>query len=132
MIIRDGLPWLAYNDANAASAVVPSAVEWDSAEPQAIHVTFNRGREVPWVFARDLVHAALRDGEAGVGDVNIKIEGDTLLLTLDSPFGTRRLRTKAAYLEKFLARTCEIVPLDSEDYIPVVDAAIDEILGRRE
>jgi hypothetical protein len=115
----------------ADDGVVPGVAEWHSGEPLVIRVIFDsHGDSVLWVFARELLHAAFRHGEAGVGDVNVKIAEGTLYLALHSPFGQATMRCEAARFAGFLTRTYAVVPETAEDLTPAVDAALDKILGR--
>lgn len=128
MIIAESWNWTHSADEGQVTAVTA----WDSGEPLVIRVTFdNHGEAVPWEFARELLRAAFRNGEAGLGDVNIKTAGDTLHLTLTSPFGQATMRCAASRVAGFLTRTYAVTEAEAEDLAPGVDAALDEILGRR-
>ncbi|MGA5817101.1 SsgA family sporulation/cell division regulator [Kitasatospora sp. NPDC094028] len=108
-------------------------LEYDPGDPYAVRFTFHLPGEPPvvWVFAREL----LLDGlgrPAGEGDVRIEPVGEDraeVYVTLCSPGGEARLRSAAAPLVAFLARTDRLVPMGREAAGRELDARLADILG---
>lgn len=125
------------------SVPVPVRLEFEQTDPYAVHMTFTTapGREVRWVFARDL----LLDGllrPAGDGDVRIwpsprgaTSDGgsrDVVLLELSSPSGQARFETSATTIAHFLDQTLALVPSGTESALVDVDAALAALLAPNE
>jgi hypothetical protein len=128
VIVTESWSWTVSEEDDST---VPALVEWDSDEPLVIRIIFDsNGHMIPWMFARELLEAALRHGTAGVGDVSIKVDKSALYLTLDSPFGTITLRSGASHFAGFLRSTYAVVPETAEDLTLAVDVALEKILGR--
>lgn len=127
-------------EAELPSVPVPVSLLFEQADPFAVHMTFTTapGREVRWVFARDL----LRDGllkPTGDGDVRIwprpdgapsdGVPQDVVFLELSSPSGQARFETSATTIARFLDQTLALVPSGSESPLVDVDAALTALLA---
>lgn len=120
--------------ADAPPVMVPSRMYWQAKKPLEVCVVFNSpgyatddddSDDVRWVFGRDLVTQALRDGIAGEGDVTIEISHGLLVLHLTSPFGEITLRTEAVTVTDFIRQTFAAVDqLTEADWLPLDDAAL--------
>ena len=103
-------------------------LEYESARPFAVRLADPSGSEL--VFARELLDAALREGQAGVGDVRLHLtfqaRSHFLLLWRPGacPFG---LRTES--VATFLERTYALVPAGHENGDPDLELELHMLLG---
>jgi sporulation and cell division protein SsgA len=125
--------------------IVPLAAEWcyRSQDPYAVTMLLHAGADEPvkWTFGRELLTVALL-GPAGMGDVQAwpatapaasgedgAGTGEKIInIMLGSPDGCARFEAGAAGIEKFLARTYEVVPAGQESGYLNIDAGLAEIL----
>lgn len=129
--------------AETPSVPVPVRLLFEQADPFAVHMTFTTapGRDVSWVFARDL----LLDGllrPVGDGDVRIwpgpggaTSDGapqDVVFLELSSPSGRARFEASATTIARFLDQTLALVPSGAESSLVDVDAALKALLAPNE
>ncbi len=116
---------------------VSASLDYDTAEPYAIQVTFHTGGAgadcaVVWTFARQLIIDGL-DRPAGLGDVRVwpvpdEDGGPAIALALSSPSGEALFELPRAALSDFLARTFVEVPVGSEERHVDMDAALTVLL----
>ena len=112
----------------AASLPVLADLEYDTADPYAVRVSFHTGTPssgdvVQWTFARQL----LTDGvsaPAGEGDVQVwpsSTAGSSVVcLSLSSPSGRALFEVPLGELAEFLGRTYAAVPTGAEaDHVDV-------------
>jgi hypothetical protein len=112
----------------AASLPVLADLDYDTADPYAVRVSFHTGSPssgdvVQWTFARQL----LTDGvsaPAGEGDVQVwpsSTAGSAVVcLSLSSPSGRALFEVPLGELAEFLGRTYAAVPTGSEaDHVDV-------------
>lgn len=129
--------------AEMPSVPVPVRLLFERSDPFAVHMVFTiaPGREVRWVFARDL----LLDGllrPAGEGDVRVwpSPDGTTpqcapldgVFVELSSPSGQARFEASATTVARFLDETLEVVPSGTESSLVDVDAALAALLTPNE
>jgi sporulation and cell division protein SsgA len=125
--------------------IVPLAAEWcyRSQDPYAVTMLLYAGADEPvkWAFCRELLAVALL-GPAGMGDVQAwpatapaasadggAGTGEKIInIMLGSPDGCARFQAGAAGIEKFLARTYEMVPAGQESGYLNIDAGLAELL----
>ena len=125
--------------------IVPLAAEWcySSQDPYAVTMLLYAGADEPvkWTFCRELLAAALFR-PAGMGDVQAwpatapaataedgAGTGEKIInIMLGSPDGCARFEAGAAGIEKFLARTYELVPAGQESGYLNIDAGLTELL----
>ena len=125
--------------------IVPLAAEWcySSQDPYAVTMLLYAGADEPvkWTFCRELLAVALL-GPAGMGDVQAwpatahaasaedgAGPGEKIInIMLGSPDGCARFEAGAAGIEKFLARTYEVVPAGQESGYLNIDAGLAELL----
>lgn len=104
-------------------------LHYDPDEPYAVrlHDSCSAG---DLVFARELLTAALRNGSAGDGDVQLYLthQGCSLLILKRADAGALALKPQA--LEAFLARSFALVPSGQETAHLDLDAAIGRLLGK--
>jgi hypothetical protein len=119
---------LVVSDADA----VPLAVrcQYRRSSPLAVSLVFaSDGREVDWIFARELLSAGL-EAPAGDGDVHVwPSAAGGVLFSLTSPDGQAVLQGSTAELRAFLADAYAVVPPGCERLEESLDAALAEILG---
>jgi hypothetical protein len=121
-----------------ANVKIPSQVYWRSSSPLEITVVFGQVEEdyeatdmafIRWVFSRDLIPQARAAGQAGLGDVQVTINGDRLILQLDSPQGRIKLSTSAETIMDFVRRTyVEVGDGYEADMLPLSDDALREAM----
>jgi len=115
------------------SMPVEAELCYDPADPFAVAVDFLMGlRSVRWVFARDLLIAALHE-PTGRGDVHafpsLDVDGRAVVvLELRSPDGGALLEASSRDVIAFLARSSQAVWPGTESEHLAVDAAIAAIL----
>jgi hypothetical protein len=125
--------------------IVPLAAEWRyrSQDPYAVTMLLYSGADEPvtWTFCRELLAAALL-GPAGMGDVQAwpatavaasaedgAGTGEKIInIMLGSPDGCARFEAGTAGIEKFLARTYEVVPAGQESGYLNIDAGLAQLL----
>ena len=125
--------------------MVPLTAEWcySSQDPYAVTMSLHVGADEPvkWTFCRELLAVALL-GPAGMGDVQAwpatmhaaaaedgAGTGEKIInIVLDAPDGCARFEAGAAAIEKFLARTYEVVPAGQESGYLNIDAGLAELL----
>ncbi|WP_031077004.1 SsgA family sporulation/cell division regulator [Streptomyces sp. NRRL WC-3742] len=110
-------------------------LEYDPGDPYAVRFTFHLPGDHPvtWVFARELVVDGLTR-PSGEGDVHIRPLGGEpgeVCLVLRAPGGDAMLRSSAAPLIAFLARTDRLVPMGQEITTRELDAQLADILSGR-
>ncbi|MFD0273771.1 SsgA family sporulation/cell division regulator [Kitasatospora sp. NPDC127111] len=87
------------------------------------------GRDIVWVFARQLLTAGL-ELPAGVGDVHVRpAAGRRTMVELRAPEGTALVQFDSADLRRFLWRTRMVVPEGEEHLHLDADRALAELLG---
>jgi hypothetical protein len=116
------------------NGIVPlmASLTYSCADPYAVTIAFHVGTAEPveWTLARDLLAAALHSRE-GIGDVqawpSAASAGYQILnISMTSPFGHARFEACARDIERFLARTFEIVPQgDEPDFMNFDDELTD-------
>lgn len=129
--------------AETPSVPVPVTLLFERADPFAVHMVFTTapGREVRWVFARDLLLDGLLQ-PAGQGDVRVwpspgglaaaGSSRDGVFLELSSPNGHARFEASAATVARFLDETLALVPSGTESSLVDVDAALAALLTPNE
>jgi hypothetical protein len=115
------------------AVVVPATFDYAPGEPYAVTATFSTAEgDVTWVFARDLLDAGLTE-PSGDGDVSVwpsRSQGsDVVCVALSSPSGQALLEADRSALQRFLARSYEIVPAGTETDLLDMDAALDALLS---
>jgi len=113
-------------------------------DPYAVRMSFDVGKDEPveWTFDRGLLTAALHAPE-GIGDIRVwpsvapapagtgaGVGQKILNIVLGPPSGYARLKTSAAGIEAFLARTYELVPDGQESACLDLDAELAELLSQ--
>ncbi|MEU7638647.1 MULTISPECIES: SsgA family sporulation/cell division regulator [unclassified Streptomyces] len=112
---------------------IPVELEFDSADPYAVRLTFDLPGDVPvtWVFGRELLLDGL-SRPAGEGDVRVEPSSPEHLsdVYISLQVGAERalFRASAPPLIAFLDRTDRIVPLGKEEVCDTLEAALDRIL----
>ncbi len=127
--------------------IVPLAAEWGyrSQDPYAVTLLLYGGGDEPvkWTFCRELLTVALL-GPAGMGDVQAwpatapaasgedgAGPGEKIInIMLGSPDGCARFEAGATGIEKFLARTYEVVPAGQESGHLNIDAGLAELFAQ--
>jgi hypothetical protein len=116
----------------AASLPVLADLDYDTADPYAVKVSFHTGSSsaadvVQWTFARQL----LTDGlavPAGEGDVQVwpssTAGASVVCLSLSSPSGRALFEVPLSELAEFLGRTYAAVPTGLESDFVDVDAEL--------
>ncbi len=124
----------------ATSVPVPVSLRFDLDDPFAVHLVFatGPGREVRWVFARELLREGLLHPVGG-GDVRVwpseadtddgGVARDAVLIELTSPSGQACFEASATELARFLDRTLALVPAGAETDLVDVDAALTALLA---
>lgn len=128
MEIREPIPWFPHNRANT---IVASCIEWYPDTPLQVTLRFgaNGSPTTDWVFSRNLFREAQEHGNAGRGDVRLTFREGFCHLGLTSPNGSVMLRTYDALIQRFLAKTYAVVPLDDEaGHTSFSDADLEEIM----
>ena len=127
-----GLVWLNHTSLTD----IPGTIEWDSDSALMLTLIFeDEVGQAKWCVGRDLFADALRDGQAGEGDVNascgmIKFSNmawasPSFNVTLTSPYGTVTLSTPLAPVIQFMSETYTLVGRGEENVD--VDALIREL-----
>ena len=109
-----------------------SIVSWYRNNPVEVQITFLEGKDlVEWKVARSLFIDAVRDGAAGVGDVQMmaSVEDDVFVLFLLPPGSEAGFMCKASDVALFLEATYQSVPEADEDLSAAVDTLLSTILG---
>lgn len=106
---------------------------YDPEDPYAVRFTFHLPGDTPvtWYFARELLVEGI-GRPAGEGDVHLHPVGEEMAevcIVLRSPDGDATLRSPAAPLVAFLARTDRIVPMGEEQGQVELEAQLDLILS---
>jgi hypothetical protein len=137
-IVEPRVLWLVLDSSPQVSIV--SKLIWRTDRPMEITAAFGAEGDSPevqdtdyirvWRFSRDLLTEAAASGSAGLGDVHVEIDhASRLILRLDSPTGTIRLRTQAATVLEFVQRTLDEVAQDTEtDMLPLSDDDLREMM----
>jgi hypothetical protein len=125
------------------NGIVPlmASLTYSCADPYAVTMAFHVGTAEPveWTLARDLLAAALHSRE-GIGDVQAwpsaaspageSTAHDVLNISMTSPFGHARFEACARDIERFLARTFEVVPQGGEPSFMNFDDELTELLSQ--
>lgn len=117
-----------------ASLPVPALVRYEVADPYAVHVAFQTGRDevVEWTFARQLLTDGV-SGPVGEGDVQVwpaHEDGRAVVcLTLSSPSGRALFEVPQGELVDFLTRTYAAVPSGAESDFVDLEAELALLLG---
>jgi len=130
------------------NGIVPlmASLTYMCADPYAVTMAFHVGTAEPveWTLARDLLAAALHSRE-GIGDVQAWPSAPTadlavaegtaaghqiLNISMTSPFGHARFEACAADIQRFLARTFEIVPQGDEPDFMDFDDELTQLLSQ--
>lgn len=114
-VVTHGCDFLLLNRGRRSLTPLGVTMLWHPEDPFAVTVWFPRQE---WVFARELLVAALTSARAGDGDVRfstIDCPG-CVLLTLDSPCGHAELHVERADLIDFVMAT---------EYVPAVDPMVE-------
>ncbi|WP_411143195.1 SsgA family sporulation/cell division regulator [Streptomyces sp. x-80] len=112
---------------------IPVELDFDSADPYAIRLTFDLPGDVPvtWTFSRELLLDGL-SRPSGEGDVRIEPSSAEYLsdVFISLQVGAERalFRVSAPPLVAFLDRTDRLVPLGEEEVCDTLDAVLDRIL----
>ncbi len=112
---------------------IPVELDFDSADPYAIRLTFDLPGDVPvtWTFSRELLLDGL-SRPSGEGDVRIEPSSAEYLsdVFISLQVGAERalFRVSAPPLVAFLDRTDRLVPLGKEEVCDTLDAVLDRIL----
>ncbi|MEU9688126.1 SsgA family sporulation/cell division regulator [Amycolatopsis japonica] len=85
---------------------------YDAADPYAITFGFP-GAE--WIIGRELLAEAVRNGHAGIGDVQITARGDVITIGLASPDGCGWVVFRRGDLATFLHTTHRAVHAGAEE-----------------
>lgn len=131
-IIEPSVVWSALDAPSTLD--VASKIIWDSAHPLEIVIVFAQAGDarggISWKFSRDLITEAAENGTAGLGDVQVTIDACAqLVLRLQSPHGTVRLRTGAAAVLDFIGRTLKAVDrLTEAGLLPLTDSELREAM----
>jgi Streptomyces sporulation and cell division protein, SsgA len=135
------------------NGIVPlmASLTYSCADPYAVTMAFHVGTAEPveWTLARDLLAAALHrregNGREGIGDVQAWPSGESadpaavegacagqqiLNISMTSPFGHARFEARARDIERFLARTFEIVPQGDEPSFMNFDDELTDLLSQ--
>jgi len=116
----------------AASLPVLADLDYDTADPYAVQVSFHTGAPssgdvVQWTFARQLLSDGIA-APAGEGDVQVwpssSAGGSLVCLSLSSPSGRALFEVPLTELAEFLGRTYAAVPTGSESDHVDVDAEL--------
>ena len=116
----------------AASLPVLADLDYDTADPYAVQVSFHTGAPssgevVQWTFARQLLSDGIA-GPAGEGDVQVwpstTAGASVVCLSLSSPSGRALFEVPLTELAEFLGRTYAAVPTGSESDHVDVDAEL--------
>ncbi len=112
----------------ARSIPVEARLQYDSADPYAVHVGFHTGGDevVAWSFARQLLTEGVH-GEAGSGDVRVwptRDDGAGVCLSLSSPSGSAQFEAPRDGLVDFLTQTYAVVPTGHESDHVDLDAEL--------
>ena len=115
------------------AAPVEAELRYDPADPYAVAIAFMvRGREVVWVFGRDLLMHGICE-PVGDGDVQVlpSIDADgraQVLVSLTAPSGQALVEARARDIHDFLRLTAQAVWPGTEGDRLSADAAIAAIL----
>lgn len=105
-------------------------------DPYAVTLAFKESRndtdEVPWLFARDLLHTGLSARTTEGADVVVWPQQSMVLLRFTSPDGTMVIQVNRTVVEEFLGRTYAWVPRGDEDQFLNVDAGLRRLLTEAE
>lgn len=111
-----------------------ATLKFRSCDPFAVTVCFRgAGEAVEWVFARELLTSAIRDGFAGEGDVRVRLlvppgspitSATAMRITLASPDGHAEIEADVADFRHFIERSEFVVPSGSETRFVDVDAEL--------
>lgn len=119
---------------NGCATPVFSRWSYTAREPYLVKLAFRteRGRWIDWVFGRDLLVEGLQ-APAGLGDVRVRAdlaaEHRLMVIELESPDGFAVVEMGREDLERFVAATCEIVPLGTEPELLDIDGFIAQVIG---
>jgi hypothetical protein len=113
--------------------VVKTELRYDTRDPFliALSFTFDGIDWTEWVFARDLFASGLR-GPAGQGDIRLQPSPEApelIVIELDTPFGHAKLLGHRRQLERFLACSCDVVPLGEEGRWLDIDGELARLLS---
>jgi hypothetical protein len=126
-----------------------ASLSYCCADPYAVRVAFKVCTDEPveWIFARDLLTAAL-DSREGIGDVQawpsaascdpaagkaqegVAAGHSILNIAISSPFGQAQFELSAGAMAEFLRRTYEVVPAGQESGYLNFDAELAELLSQ--
>ncbi|MEU5009118.1 SsgA family sporulation/cell division regulator [Streptomyces sp. NPDC021749] len=112
---------------------IPVDLDFDSADPYAVRLTFDLPGDAPvtWAFGRELLLDGL-SRPSGEGDVRIEPASHANLsdVFISLQVGVERalFRVSAAPLVAFLDRTDRLVPLGKEEVCDTLEAILDQIL----
>ncbi|MEV0375306.1 MULTISPECIES: SsgA family sporulation/cell division regulator [Streptomyces] len=112
---------------------IPVQLDFDSADPYAVRLTFNLPGDTPvtWAFSRELLLDGL-SRPSGEGDVRIAPSFPEHLsdVFISLQVGAERalFRVSAPPLVAFLDRTDRLVPLGEEEVCDTLEAVLDRIL----
>ncbi len=116
----------------AASLPVLADLDYDTADPYAVQVSFHTGppssgEVVQWTFARQLLTDGIA-GPVGEGDVQVwpssSAGASVVCLALSSPSGKALFEIPLSELIDFLGRTYSAVPTGGESAHVDVDAEL--------
>jgi hypothetical protein len=114
---------------------VEAELRYDALDPYAVTVVFSRdGREVVWVFGRDLLIRGLHE-PTGAGDVQVfpSVGADghaVVLLELRNPKSHALVQARSCDVLSFLAHTTRAVwPGEETDHLRVDDAITALLVG---
>jgi hypothetical protein len=109
---------------------VEARLQYDSADPYAVHVGFRTGGDevVAWSFARQLLTEGVHS-ESGHGDVRVwpsagENDASGVCLSLSSPSGSAQFEAPRTGLIDFLAQTYAVVPTGRESDHVDLDAEL--------
>jgi hypothetical protein len=96
--------------------LVPTMLEYDSADPYAVTFGFVQGETVTvWVIDRELLdHGMTSDFPVGDGDVSVCSTEEEVFLTLRSDTGTAVVTFNFEDIEEFMSETYAAVPIGLE------------------
>ncbi|MFH8567591.1 SsgA family sporulation/cell division regulator [Streptomyces sp. Pv4-95] len=112
---------------------IPVELDFDSADPYAVRLTFDLPGDVPvtWAFSRELLLDGL-SRPSGEGDVRIEPSSaehlSDIFISLQVGAEKALFRVSAPPLVAFLDRTDRLVPLGKEEVFDTLEAVLDRIL----
>lgn len=94
---------------------IPLEMSYCDDDPAAVTFTFlSEGKEVQWVFARDLLKEFLDEGISGEGDVQFLLVENQVRMDLSSPEGKGYILLEEDIVQEFVDFIYDEVP-DGED-----------------